>query len=126
MSSSSGPGMQPPAVLRPGRAQSPGYVRGIRLGDLDRERLYVIGYSGRRWEVVGQADALGIGDRGQVGVDPGNRPPAAAHRGNDGGRHSAPAIDTHGSCVASRGPIRSCRGAITWGAPCREPVRDGS
>jgi hypothetical protein len=28
-------------------------TRGVRLGDLDRSRVYRIGYLGRRWEVLG-------------------------------------------------------------------------
>lgn len=32
--------------------------RGVRLSDLDRSQVYLIGYSGRRWEVLGPvADA---------------------------------------------------------------------
>jgi hypothetical protein len=28
-------------------------ARGVRLGDLDRSKMWVIGYTGRRWEVLG-------------------------------------------------------------------------
>ena len=28
-------------------------TRGVRLGDLDRSKMWVIGYTGRRWEVLG-------------------------------------------------------------------------
>lgn len=36
---------QEPRPVRPGR--------GVRLGDLDRSRKWVLGYTGRRWEVLG-------------------------------------------------------------------------
>lgn len=28
--------------------------RGVRLSDLDREKVYRIGYTGKRWEVLGE------------------------------------------------------------------------
>jgi len=28
-------------------------ARGVRLGDLERSKMWVIGYTGRRWEVLG-------------------------------------------------------------------------
>jgi len=28
-------------------------ARGVRLGDLDRSKAWAIGYTGRRWEVLG-------------------------------------------------------------------------
>ena len=30
--------------------------RGVRLNDLDRSRLYVVGFTGRRWETIGPLD----------------------------------------------------------------------
>lgn len=35
--------------------------RGVRLSDLDRTKVYRIGYVGRRWEVLGPEDAADEG-----------------------------------------------------------------
>jgi len=33
-------------------------TRGVRLGDLDRSKMWVIGYTGRRWEVLGPTSRM--------------------------------------------------------------------
>lgn len=68
----------------PERAPRP---RGVRLGDLDRSKRYVIAYTGRRWEVVGPEGA------GAPESDP--APDAGAGDGvastvPEPGRHAAP------------------------------------
>lgn len=70
--------------------------RGIRLNELDRSRRWVIGFSGRRWEVVGvlAPDATDVPARAQVvaGEASGGRPKAGTEvdrRPLAAGRHSA-------------------------------------
>lgn len=60
--------------------------RGVRLGDLDRSRRYVIGHTGRRWEVIEDAGpAAGAPPPGAGG------PRQAEPRGEPAvGRHAAP------------------------------------
>lgn len=65
--------------------------RGIRLGDLDRGQVYLIAYSGRRWEIVGAEASPGCGDAARMGgggAAPGAQPRTAAPAA--GGRHAAP------------------------------------
>lgn len=53
-------GSRPPSI-EPGAsagAPRPRKPRGVRLTDLDRSRLWVIGHTGRRWETLGPLDEL--------------------------------------------------------------------
>ena len=63
--------------------------RGVRLSDLDRERMYVIAFVGRRWEVLGPLDPDGPAGPPPMVAGGGARPegpPEPAPRG----RHAAP------------------------------------
>lgn len=71
--------------------------RGVRLNDLERSRLYVIGFTGRRWETIGPLDLVAAslwhhtlagggegearapGQRGDQDDAPPGRPDDAAH-----------------------------------------------
>lgn len=53
--------------------------RGVRLSDLDRSKVYRIGYSGRRWEVLGADPDPTEAGAGRVGPDAGR--PEAARQG---------------------------------------------
>ncbi len=39
--------------------EKPRRQRGVRLTDLDRSKVYRIGHTGRRWEVLGADDVFG-------------------------------------------------------------------
>lgn len=68
--------------------QGPRRQRGVRLTDLDRDRLYVIGHNGRRWETLGT-----LGDPDAVAPLPARAPGASAEGASTGarpGRHAAP------------------------------------
>lgn len=54
--------------------------RGVPLNDLDRSIRWVIGYTGRRWEVLGPASD----------TDAVSRPEGAASGASAPGRHAAP------------------------------------
>jgi hypothetical protein len=66
--------------------------RGVRLSDLDRSKVYRIGYVGRRWEVLGPDDAPDAGagpavaGAGEAPASEARRPPAPYTP-----RHAAPA-----------------------------------
>lgn len=62
--------------------EEPRRKRGVPLNDLDRSRRWIIGYTGRRWEVLGPAGE----------PDASGPPPGAAASGASGpaGRHAAP------------------------------------
>ena len=75
--------------------------RGVRLSDLDRRHMHVIGYTGRRWEVLGV-----LLDPNAIGPLPEQAPAADRASGARGepaepapGRHAAPAPE------ADPGPI---------------------
>lgn len=57
----------------------PPYKRGILLGGLDRNQRYVIGYRGRRWEILGPVTH--------------ERPPARYADQGSGARAARPAQD---------------------------------
>ena len=62
--------------------------RGVRLRDLDRSLVYRIGYTGRRWEVLGPEGAPG---RAVGGSEPdADGRPARAESATPPGRHAAP------------------------------------
>jgi hypothetical protein len=60
--------------------------RGVRLNSLDRDLVWRIAHTGRRWEVLGPEPLAGCGAAAPE-VD-GERPPAAAY--GDTGRHATP------------------------------------
>jgi hypothetical protein len=68
------------------RPEKPRRARGVRLSDLDRSRVYRIGYVGRRWEVLGEDRAGGTG-ASQMAAE-GGRPEAEPTAG--AGRHRDP------------------------------------
>lgn len=63
--------------------------RGVRLSDLDRSRVYRIGFTGRRWEVLDAGTS-----RADAAAAPGARSesarPEAARPDHAPGRHRAP------------------------------------
>ena len=62
--------------------------RGVRLSDLDRSKVYRIGFTGRRWEVLDQGtrtEAAETSQGGSTGACGG-----AASTGEGLGRHRAP------------------------------------
>lgn len=62
-------------------------ARGVRLRDLDRSRVYRLGYVGRRWEVLGavEAPAAGAGPAPDAATEVAQREGAAYAP-----RHAAP------------------------------------
>lgn len=68
--------------------EKPPRSRGVRLSALDRGLIYRIGYTGRRWEILGP-------ERESAGSEAGSAPDAGvtalapAHR-TGAGRHAAP------------------------------------
>ena len=82
--------VRPAFVQRPGRAQSPVRKRGISLNSLDREMVYAIGYTGRRWEIIwGLEKSAG---RRVADQEEESHAQAAGAHGTPPGRHAAPDI----------------------------------
>lgn len=61
--------------------------RGVRLNDLDKSRLYVIGHNGHRWETVGPLDGEPSPGRHARVLPDAERPEAA--------RLEGPGMTTH-------------------------------
>jgi hypothetical protein len=62
-------------------------TRGVRLSDLDRSKTWVIGYRGRRWEVLGSTPDCPDCGCGSAGVPSGAGRAAVS---TEGDRASAP------------------------------------
>ncbi len=62
--------------------------RGVPLNDLDRDRRYVIGHVGTRWEVLGEF--LSPGEPWPPAAPPGNVRDGVPRTGATHGRHASP------------------------------------
>lgn len=94
-------GESPSAGGRPVGARS----RGVRLSDLDRSKVYRIGYTGRRWEVLGPEVAPAAPGAPVPGTDAAGRR-ASAEAATTPGRHAA----APGEAPPADAPSRSVAG----------------